>query len=58
VGTRGHRHGAPEKSRDNDLQRRPRLLKGFNVFLEGRFGQPYPSAQDLSKVLFKIVNLL
>ena len=50
VGTRGYRNGAPEKSRNNELLQQPKLFKGFHVFLEGNFGKPYPSAQDLTKV--------
>jgi hypothetical protein len=32
------------------LKQFPRLFKGFNVFVEGHFGKPYPSSQDVAKV--------
>ena len=54
VGTRGYRNGAPELSRNNELKQLPRLFKGFNVYLEGQFGPPYPSSQDLAKVSFQL----
>ena len=50
VGTRGNRNGGPEKSRTNDMKQLPRLFKGFNIFLEGQFGAPYPNHQELAKV--------
>ncbi len=50
VGTRGYLNGGPDKSRLNELKQFPRLFKGFNVFVEGHFGKPYPSSQDVAKV--------
>ena len=50
LGVKGHRNGAPEKSRLNELKQLPRLFKGFNIFLEGHFGLPYPNSRDLTKV--------
>jgi hypothetical protein len=58
VGTRGYRNGAPEKSVENELKQLPRLFKGFNVYLEGQFGNPYPSARDLTKVDDKKIEKL
>ena len=49
-GVKGHRNGAPEKSRLNELKQLPRLFKGFNIFLEGHFGLPYPNSRDLTRV--------
>jgi hypothetical protein len=50
VGTRGYLNGGPDKSRLNEMKQFPRLFKGFNVFIEGHFGKPYPSSQDVAKV--------
>lgn len=51
VGTRSHPTHAPEKSRVNEVKKFPRLLKGFNFYLEGTFGHPYPSKDEIEKIL-------
>lgn len=51
-GTKSCPNGGPEKARLNSLQQLPKLFKGCNIFLLGKFSSsPYLDKQDIAEIL-------